>query len=522
MLMGTAGVLMDRTLPQVERRQLLRANAPLVLAIVMLLIGCAAQSATYLNHDVAWVLYSSGLMLHGATFGTDIVAANPPLIWWLSAIPSTVAEGLGLPLVGTFRVFVLVVGAVSLFCADRFLLARTVPSTSRQLFLVVGAYLFTIGVHRDYGQREHLTVMLVLPYVLAVAHRLDGRLVSKASGLVLGLAAGIGIAFKPHFVLAPLLLEAALVCRTRSLRTLVRSETIGSAAGILLYAIAVLLVARPWLFGALPDISRVYWAFEQSDSGMLMHVLLALTLPLLGAVLMMRLNPSSQGLVLVLAAAGFFGAALLQEKFYSYHLYPVSTFLILALAVGIGGMPKPWHWAGAAVALIVLGSNGMKSAASLADRTDRGEVGKEVASAVRFLDAHVPPQGSFAAASTHPFPGFPTTLYAKRRWASASNSSIFLPAVVRLREAGARSDRELLGFAETKAREAMMRDLAKSPDVVLIDRRQYRHAIGDSKFDYLDFFMEDPAFRRAWSAYQEASSPPAGFAAYVRKRDSGL
>lgn len=515
-------MLMDRTLPQVERRQLLRANAPFVLAIVTLLIGCASQSATYLNHDVAWVLYSSGLMLHGATFGTDIVAANPPLIWWLSAIPNAVAEILGISVVGTFRAFVLVVATASLFSADRFLAARMVPLTSRQLFLVVGAYLLTIGVHRDYGQREHLTVMLVLPYVLAVAHRLDGRLLSKPSGLALGLAAGIGIAFKPHFVLTPLLLEAALLGRTRSLRTLVRPEAIGSAVAILLYAIAVLVFARPWLFSALPDISRVYWAFEQSDSGMLVHVLLALALPLLGAVLMMRLNPSSQGLVLVVAAAGFFGAALLQGKYYSYHLYPVSTFLILTLAVGIGGMPKPWHWAGAAVAVVVLGSNAMNSAASLIDRTDRGELGKEVASAVQFLDAHVPPDGSFAAVSTHPFPGFPTTLYAQRRWASASNSAIFLPAVVRLREAGATSDRELLAFAERKAREAVMRDLAKSPDVVLIDRREYRHAIGGSKFDYLSFFMEDPAFRRAWSAYEQADSPPAGFAAYVRRRDSGL
>jgi hypothetical protein len=364
--------------------------------------------------------------------------------------------------------------------------------------------------------------MLVLPYVLAAAHRLDGRVVSKASGVVVGLAAGIGIAFKPHFVLAPLLLEAALVWRARSLRILVRPETIGSAAAILLYAIAVLLFARPWLFGAFPDISRVYWAFEQSDPGLLAHVLLTLTLPLLGALLMMRLNPSSQGLALVLAAAGFFGAALLQGKYYSYHLYPVSTFLILALAVGLGGMPKLWHWAGAAVALAVFGSSAINSAASLADRTERGEVGREVASTVRFLDAQVPPQGSLAAVSTHPFPGFPTTLYAKRRWASASNSAIFMPAVVRLREAGASSDRELLAFAETKARQAMMRDLAKSPDVVLIDRRENRHAIGDSKFDYLNFFMEDPAFRRAWSAYQQADSPPEGFAAYVRKQDSGL
>lgn len=55
---------------------------------LILCLGLAVQSSTFLNHDVAWVLYSSRWVFDGAVFGRDIVAANPPLIWWISLLPS--------------------------------------------------------------------------------------------------------------------------------------------------------------------------------------------------------------------------------------------------------------------------------------------------------------------------------------------------------------------------------------------------------------------------------------------------
>ena len=495
----------------------MRTNAPFALTVAVLLIGYAAQSATYLNHDVAWVLYSSRLMFHGARFGTDIIAANPPLIWWISTIPNAAAELFGLPVIATFRIFVLLLAATSLFVANRFLIAKKASASTRLLFLATGAYLLTIGVHRDYGQREHLTVMLVLPYILAVAHRMDGRQLSTIAGFAIGVAAGIGTAFKPHFLLAPLLLETVLAWRTRSLRTVIRPETLGAAAAVTLYAAAVLIFTRPWLFGALPDIARVYWAFEE-PAPVLIPIAIRFFIPLCATLLVLRFNPSSQSEVLVLAALGFFGAALLQGKYYTYHIYPAYTLLLLAFMIGIASMRKAWRFPAIALAAFAVFLNLQDTVGSLINRSDRGALGKNIADAVAFVDQHSAADGSFLAISTHPYPGFPTALYAQRRWASPSNSAIFLPAVVHLREAGHLADRELLGFAERKAREAMMRDLATAPDVVLVDLRDVRHAIGRSKFDYLQFFMEDPAFRTAWADYEPATSSPTGFAAYVRKR----
>ena len=489
-----------------------------VLPVAILAAGYLAQAATYLNHDVSWVLYSSGLMLKGAVFGKSIVAANPPLIWWISAIPNAISGLLGTPLIGTFRLCVLLAAGLSIYIADRFLAAQGASLARRSVFLMVAAYLVSFAVSRDYGQREHLAVLLLLPYILAIAHRIEGRGLSLAGGLAIGIAAGVGVAFKPYFALVPLLLEGFLLWRSRAPRMLVRPEAIGAGLAVALYAIAVLLFARTWLFDALPEISRVYWAFEQPLAGRLGPILGEFLLPAIAVIAVLRLNPSSQSAALALAAAGFFASAILQGKYYSYHLYPSYALLVLAFAAGATGLPRRFRMLAAIVAAVMLAQNLHGSALTLLDRTDRGAFGQHASSVTAFVENHSPAGGSFLAISTHPYPGFPTALYADRRWASASNSALFLPAVVRLRDPGGTADAGLLAFAERKAREAMLRDLALAPDVVLIDQRSDRHAIGLARFDYLDFYLEDRRFRKAWDAYEQVAPAPAGFAAYVRKK----
>jgi hypothetical protein len=500
-----------------QRRPALPRPDVLVPALI-LLVGIAAQSATYLNHDVAWVLYSSNRMLDGAVFGRDIVAANPPLIWWLSLIPNAIARLLHAPVIAVFRAFVIAVAAASLVACDRLLSAGKASRAERLLFLATAAYLLTIGVHRDFGQREHLAVALALPYVLAVARRMRGGRLPLAAALAIGAAAGLGIAFKPYFLLVPLALEGALLWRRRSPRLLLRPETIGMAGTFTVYAAALLAFARPWLFEAVPALAQVYWAFQQPDSSFLAVVAVTFAIPLLGFALVLLFNPSSEAAALGLAAAGFFAAAMIQGEYYSYHIFPAFAFLLLGFVLGIPRMPRPWSSAAIALAILAAALNLYSSASGLLNRSDAGAFGRQAAAMNAFVESHVPPGGSFLAIATHPYPGFPTALYAQREWASTRNSRIFLPAVVRLREGSVPPNPRLLSFAESGAREAMLRDLSKNPDLVLIDQQSDRHAIGASKFDFLAFYSEDPRFAALWSHYIPLPGAPDGFAAYAHLR----
>lgn len=488
-------------------------------AATIVAVGYAAQAATFLNHDVGWVLYSTGMLLRGAVYGRDIIEPNPPLIWWISSGPAYIAQQFALPVWTVYRLFVVVLVLLCLFVSDRFLVAGRATRATRAAFLITAAYLFTISPSRDFGQREHLAVMLVLPYLFAVAQRMNGKEIGSGCGAAIGAAAGLALALKPYFIGVPVLLEVILLLRTRSFRLLLRPEAIGATLAIAVYAAAVIVFARPWLASAAPDILRVYWAFEVPASGQFLPLLKRFVLAIIGVCIVVKMKTNDFAYVLIAASIGFALAAILQGKYYTYHIYPIYSLLALALVVSFGSLPRKWRLPMVAILLGMFVQDTILSTRTLMTRSSRGAIGQEYASMVGFVEANTPRDGAFLAVSTHPYPGFPTALYAGRRWASTSNSQIFMPAVVRLREQGPQPDSELQSFAERKAREAINRDLAGKPELVLIDQRSNRHAIGQSRFDYLKFFMEDPAFRSSWSNYVPAPHSPRGFAAFVRKKD---
>ena len=489
------------------------------LPVVVGITGLLLQAGTYLNHDVAWVLYSAGWLLDGRTFGRDIVAANPPLIWWISELPMGASRVLDISPIVAFRLFVAVLVGLSLFASDRLLRGGGASRGSRALFLGVGAYLLTAGVHRDFGQREHLAVVLSLPYLLAAARRLEGGGPGVAAGVLIGVAAGLGIALKPYFIAVPFLVEGALLLAGRSLRTLARPEAMGVLAAAAAYAVALPPFARAWIDESVPDIARVYWAFSGSLAETIAGVRDDLLVLAVAICLITLARWPRAATVLLLAALGFLVAALAQTKGYSYHLYPIKAFALLAmvavlpaterlrpLAAGLLALLLVWHAAGAAH--------------ELRNRSAGGVFGKSAREMTGFVRANVPADGGFLAISTHPYPGFPVALYAERRWVSPSNSSLFLPAVVRLRRGDGPEDAGLLAFAEAKAREAVLRDLATRPSLVLIDVQPVRHAIGEDPTDFLAFYLEDPAFAAAWQAYEPIAGAPDGYTAYRRKRSA--
>ena len=360
--------------------RLLRIALPLIVGLV----GVFLQSQTFLNHDVAWVLYSSQWLLEGKQFGRDIIVANPPFVWWLSAIPQAISDAIGVSSIVTFRIFVALMILVSLFTSNAILRDIGTTKASRFLFLVVGAYVFTIGVHRDFGQREFLTVLLILPYLLAAALRMRGENVAVAAAVAIGLAAGFGIAFKPYFIAVPLLVEGALIVRRRSLRTIWRLEALAAVASAGLCLIGLLLFARPWLTEALPDIARVYWAFDAPITAVVLHFAGTLGLLALSIYFVWRTGWPEASAILLLAAVGFAISAILQAKGYSYHIYPTTACMLLALALCAPGMVR-MRSLGLAVFCVAFASNLATSVVELYVRSAHGSLGQEPAKSSRLL-----------------------------------------------------------------------------------------------------------------------------------------
>ncbi len=485
--------------------------------VVPVALGCAGvaiQAQAYLNHDVAWVLLSSERLLNGGVFGRDIVAANPPLIWWISAIPMGLARLTGLTPLLTFNFFMAAMLSLSLIASDR-LLRSQLEATGRVAFLGVAAFLLSLGAGRDFGQREHMTAIMAMPYLLLVLRRTRGEDAGRPFAIAVGTAAALGFAFKPHLLAVPVVAELFLLSRIGFSRTVRRPELSAALITVLAYVAAMLLAARPYLFEAAPKIAEVYWAFNKPDlAGLAQNAVASFTALLLAALLLVARRWPAHATLFTIAAAGFMVAAILQWKAYTYHLYPVYVYALLAVTfLGLtAGMARY-----AAVCAVTYFA--VMSVASLQDRLPGGGTGGERAAMVDFVNAHTPDGGRFLALSTHPFPGFPTALYTHASWASRSNSRIYLPAVVRLKFGGDTGSAALRS-AIANERAATLRDLATLPGLVLADVKQFRHAILDIPFDYVAFYNEDAAFRALWAKYGEVPGAPEGYRAYVLREVS--
>ena len=92
-------------------------------------------------------------------------------------------------------------------------LRSCLPTGLGQAALLLLAFVLLVLVGGMFGQREHLMLMLILPYAFAAAIISEGEQVPRALALLTGIMAGVGFALKPYFVPAFLGLEIYLACR---------------------------------------------------------------------------------------------------------------------------------------------------------------------------------------------------------------------------------------------------------------------------------------------------------------------
>ena len=239
----------------------------LVLAVLLVATGLFIQYNTFLNHDVAWFLYSARDVLNGAEFGQDIVSPNPPLIWYLSMPPVILADAFGIDVDGVFRIYAAVVSLGSLSFAYWFMRTRGLcyGPYAGSLFFVVAVYCLFVGSYRDFGQREYLALVLSLPYVLSAAARIKAMPLRPLVAILIGAAAALGFALKPQLLVVPVLVELVVVVRTRSLRRSFCRGKLGNGGRrgpALLCFLSLLTVTPGYLFDVVPMLLDAHWGYD--------------------------------------------------------------------------------------------------------------------------------------------------------------------------------------------------------------------------------------------------------------------
>jgi hypothetical protein len=317
----------------------------------LLLLIPAAWAVVYLfppiNHDVAAMMDVAHRWLDGEKLYVDIIDVNLPLAFMLYAVPELLTRafaftGLGAATWLTLCFYAAIVGS---FLACRTLVQK-VPSLAQPLTEVLVPptllFLFVVLPNDNFGQREHLMFVLTAPYLLHAAGRAEGQAaaVRLVPSWAIALAAGVGLALKPHFLLIPLAVETYLLLH-RGWRRTFRDPVPWIIAGVAAGHAALIVFGTPAYLNVLPIIWDTYThlgdvTWEEVLFGpVLGPCLLALLAFGLLAVFFARTVAAR---VIVAYGLGAALAAAVQAKGWPYHVLPGLSATILLAAVTISQM----------------------------------------------------------------------------------------------------------------------------------------------------------------------------------------
>lgn len=461
----------------------------------------------YLHPDVSWVLVATGRMLDGARIYRDIIEINPPMIFYSAAPGVLLARLTGWQAMTGFSAYVLllVLGSVALTAVVHARAAVLSPRAQGLLSLAALIALALLPV-ADFGEREHFTAILTLPYVALLSARYADRDCDARLAGIVGLAAGLGFAFKPYFLIVPVMLELHQMIRRRSLTASFRPETLCASVVLALYAVMVLLLHPEYLERIVPYGVLVYEAYAKPFAyAFLQPSLPSLLLPLAAYGLVRLTYRDSRFLdAYAIAAAGFFIAYLVQAKGWSYHLIPVFTFLWMAAAASAvllfstrpSEVPQARRRLVAATAVVSL----LGLAASPAIH---GSARSPFADNLTPIVQRIAPTGSLYAFTSHVWVSFPLVAKTGLDWASRFPAQWLLPGIINGLQAADASDSDIRQRLKTVERftiDAVIGDLtANRPDIVLVDLDN--PYFDGPPFDYIGYFERDPRFRELWRGY---------------------
>ena len=136
------------------------------------------SEATWQRHLLTLALAAHRVLSGAQVSGPLLVETNPPLIIWFSIVPVALAHVLGLdPYVALKLVVFLLIGASTLW-SERILRAVNVTRSPALLYICVASVLsaeICLSCFQ-FGQREHMVVILILPYVFYSMCGADSRL----------------------------------------------------------------------------------------------------------------------------------------------------------------------------------------------------------------------------------------------------------------------------------------------------------------------------------------------------------
>lgn len=239
----------------------------LMLALARLLIF-PLLFPLQISPDQSMFVAIGELLLQGKRLYVDIFDVNPPLAFYVHMLPVVVSRLFTIPAPQAFAFTIIGCWLYSVGCSS-WLLWKQAKHQEAFLFvpLVLSFSCLTLWLSRmdEFGQREHIFLLLFFPYFIvrwlrwngsgctigspvdcdgANGRAREGASVSAKAAIVAGSLAAIGLFFKQYYLGAAVILELLWFIEKPRWRNLVAPETIAVAVLGVLYSLGILAMPQ--------------------------------------------------------------------------------------------------------------------------------------------------------------------------------------------------------------------------------------------------------------------------------------
>jgi hypothetical protein len=468
------------------------------------------------DHDNAYLLDVAGRMLSGGRYFHDFMELNPPL-YSILLFPAHGLSATGLPLYSAFIIWISILitaATVAIFGTLRPLIEEGVAARAA-ISVGVLAALFVVPA-TDFGQRDHLALVLFLPALVWQAGRRRGRV--TAAGWAVVIAAALGVLIKPYLVLAVAGAYAVRLAEERDWRLLIEPPVWCFAAIACLYVGLIFLAFPEWFLVA--EIAQsAYSAFDGSEWIGRREVVTAVAIAVLAGAneVFGRQGERRLGRVLAAATAGALGSYVLQHKSIEYHFIPARTLVWLLVGLvalegirWLAALPLPaglrrWQAMASRYRVLLLCLVAVLPFYRLADRTvlDERRVDDSMRTLVAVLEANrIGPR--IAVFGTSVYPAYPLSLYRESLPAWRFAQPWMIPWIVQQGRAG-RADAPETMKMSAAMRRLVIEDFERyKPDAILVDETPEKLFLPKG-FDIMAWFRQDPTMAAILDKYQRVA-----------------
>jgi hypothetical protein len=302
-----------------------------MIVAVILLTASLVQIPVVLNADLGCLLTEGEKVLEGGKLGVDVFELNPPLSVYLYMPATILARITGIPPEIIVIILVTIEIAVALLVIDRAAVTAKLGAEERRISTCLLAFLFAILPSAVFGQREHIAVIALTPFVAVTAIRWRG-LVPGPVAILAGLGAGLAISLKPYLALVVGLPIILCVFRQRSIKPLFTPEACAAAAVVIGYGAVLVSFFPAYLFTYAPMVAAVYVPLRMDLGDLLFFP----TVIIVASISFVRLSAPQdfkwEGDTTPWLAAAVGGAAsfVLQGKGWTYTAFALCMFAIAA------------------------------------------------------------------------------------------------------------------------------------------------------------------------------------------------